>query len=70
MLIKDLNIAEKIVRNNKDLRWIGWDIVSRKITNQGFKDKNGSFVDGKWGIDTQYPITENGWHLPNRYRSK
>jgi hypothetical protein len=67
MLIKNLNQAEKIVKNNNALRWIGWNIVSREITPNGYSSRHGSFLNGKWGIDKVYPITENGWYLPNKY---
>jgi len=69
MLIKELEQAEKIVKFNKDLRWVGWNIVSREITANGFNHKSGSFLNNRWGIDKHYPITENGWYLPNKYRS-
>ena len=65
MLIKKLEEAEQIVKSNKDLRWAGWDIISREITINGFSHKSGSFINNRWGIDRRYPITENGWYLPN-----
>ena len=65
MLIKKLEEAEQIVKSNKDLRWFGWDIISREITINGFSHKSGSFFNNRWGIDRRYPITEKGWYLPN-----
>lgn len=65
MLIKKLEEAEQIVKSNKDLRWSGWDIISREITTNGFSHKSGSFINNRWGIDRRYPITDNGWYLPN-----
>jgi len=70
MLIKKLEQAEKIVKFNKDLRWVGWNIVSREITPNGYSSRHGSFLNGKWGIDKTYPATENGWYLPNKYGVK
>ena len=70
MLINKLEQAEKIVKNFKDLRWVGWDIVSRKESANGYSNKNGSFINGKWGIDKIYKLTNNGWHIPNEYGDK
>ena len=70
MLIKKLEEAEQIVKSNKDLRWSGWDIISREITLNGFSHKSGSFLNNRWGIDRRYPITENGWYLPNSLGAK
>lgn len=68
MLITNLEYAEKIVNNFQDLSWVGWDIVSWRADSKGFLDKNGKRVNNKWGIQTIYKITENGWHLPNKYK--
>lgn len=70
MLINKLEHAEQIVKKFKDLRWVGWNIVSRQETNKGFSDKHGSFINNKWGIDKTYPLTEKGWYLPNSYGDK
>jgi len=65
MLVNKLEHAEKIVKNFKDLRWVGWDLVSRKESPSGYSNKYGSFINGKWGIDKVYKLTNKGWHLPN-----
>ena len=70
MLINKLEKAEKIVENFKDLRWVGWDIVSRKQSRDGYSNKYGSFINGAWGIDKTYKLTNKGWHLPNEYGEK
>ena len=67
MLVNKLEHAEKIVARFKDLRWNGWNIVSRHETPNGFNSKHGSFINNKWGIDKVYPLTEKGWYLPNTY---
>ena len=63
MLVNKLEHAEKIVKNFKDLRWVGWDLVSRKESPSGYSNKYGSFINGKWGIDKVYKLTNKGWHL-------
>lgn len=70
MLIDKLEKAEEIVKNFKDLRWVGWDIVSRKQSKDGYSNKYGSFINGSWGIDKTYKLTNKGWHLPNGYGEK
>lgn len=70
MLISKLEYAESIVKKFNDLRWNGWNIVSRQQTPNGFSSKHGSFINGKWGIDKVYPLTEKGWYLPNNYGDK
>jgi hypothetical protein len=70
MLINKLEHAEKIVKNFTNLRWVGWNIVERTETEDGFSNKYGSFVNNKWGIDRVYKVTEKGWHLPNTYGDK
>jgi hypothetical protein len=67
MLIKTIEEADQIVNHSKDLKWVGWDIVSWKKDSNGFSNKNGRFINNQWGIQSVYPITEKGWHLPNRY---
>lgn len=68
MLITNIEEAEQIVNNFRDLRWNGWDIVSWRPDSKGFLDKNGKFSGNRWGIQTVYKITEKGWHLPNKYK--
>jgi hypothetical protein len=70
MLISKLEYAESIVKKFNDLRWDGWNIISRQQTPNGFSSKHGSFINGKWGIDKVYPLTEKGWYLPNNYGDK
>ena len=68
MNIKDLNVMEKIVSKNKNLNWVGWDIADRRRTEAGRTAINGVRVDGLWYVQTIYPLTSNGWDLPNKYR--
>lgn len=68
MIIKDLNQMEKIVSKNKNLNWVGWDIADRRRTEAGRTAINGVRVDGQWYVQTIYPLTNNGWDLPNKYR--
>lgn len=68
MLIKTIEEAEQIVEQSNDLRWVGWDIVSWHENSKGMFNKNGRFLNNTWGVQSIYPITEKGWHLPNKYK--
>jgi len=69
MQIKDLDLMEKIVkRYNKNLNWVGWDVADRRRTEAGRTAINGVRVDGVWYVQTIYPLTSNGWDIPNKYR--
>lgn len=68
MLIKDLNLMEKIVKKNHNLSWIGWDVADRKRSDSGRTSVDGIRVDGKWYLQRIYKLSEKGWDIPNKYR--
>ena len=68
MIIKDLNHMEKIVARNNNLSWIGWDVVDRKRSEGARTAINGVRVNGVWHLQRIYPVTRNGWDIPNKYR--
>ena len=68
MIIKKLEVMEKIVSKNKSLCWVGWDVADRRRTEAGRTAINGVRVDGQWYVQTIYPLTNNGWDLPNKFR--
>ena len=65
MLVTNLDEMEKIVASRDDLRWDGWNIVKYINSNNALYSKDGVFVDGKWMTKKVFPITEDGWYLPN-----
>lgn len=68
MIINKLETMEKIISKNKGLCWVGWDVADRRRTEAGRTAINGVRVDGQWYVQTVYPLTNNGWDLPNKYR--
>jgi hypothetical protein len=68
MIIKDLEKMEKLVARNNNLSWVGWDIADRKRSESARTAVNGVRVDGVWYLQRIYPVTRNGWDIPNKYR--
>ena len=67
VLIKDLAVAEKIVKNNYQLHWDGWDIVHTRPDPEAFKKPNGVFRDGRWHYKTTIALKRAGWYVPKDY---
>jgi len=65
MLVTDLNAMEDIVSSRKDLEWNGWDVVKYSNHSNAMFHKNGAYKNGKWVKKNIFPLTENGWHIPN-----
>lgn len=68
MKITNLQKMEKIVSKNKNLSWIGWDVVDRKRSESGRTSVNGVRVNEEWYLQRIYPVTKTGWDIPDRYR--
>lgn len=68
MIINSLEKMEKIVSKNSNLSWTGWDVVDRKKSESGRTSTSGIRVDGQWYLQRVYPVSRNGWDIPNRYR--
>jgi len=68
MIITNLEKMEKIVARNNNLSWIGWDVVDRKRSEGARTAVNGVRVNGVWYLQRIYPVTPNGWDIPNKYR--
>jgi hypothetical protein len=68
MIITNLEKMEKIVARNSNLYWVGWDIADRKKSDAGRTAVNGVRVNGVWYVQRIYPVTRNGWDIPNKYR--
>mgnify|MGYP003349429602 CR=1 FL=1 len=68
MIINNLEIMEKIVKKHNNLSWIGWDVVDRKRTDVAKTSPDGVRVKDKWYLQRVYPVTRNGWDIPNKYR--
>jgi hypothetical protein len=66
MLIQSLEEMETIVKNNKNLSWDGWTVVSLKPVDSGIMQKDSVFVDNKWYLQKRFELTETGWEIPTK----
>lgn len=65
MLIADEYVMEKIVSSREDLEWEGWDVVRYTKNPSGYSSVDGAFKSGQWYKKTVFPITTEGWNIPN-----
>lgn len=68
MVVKSLEVMEKIVSKNRDLMWSGWDVLELKKTNLGRTDVNGIRIKNNWFIKKTFSPDRNGWDIPNKYQ--
>lgn len=64
MFINNLNKMEKIVSISNDLEWDGWNVVRYTPSHSAMFSLDGAYKNGKWFKKKVFPITENGWNLP------
>ena len=65
MRVSSLEDMTRIVSSRQDLEWDGWDVVKYTGANNAIYSVDGVFKNGKWLKKKVFPITEDGWHLPN-----
>lgn len=65
MLVTTLEEMEQIVASRNDLEWDGWDIVKYSKSANAMYSAEGCFHRGQWMIKKVFPLTTDGWHLPN-----
>lgn len=68
MIIKSLEKMEKIVKQNPNLSWDGWDVVDRKKSDSGRTSISGVRVNNEWYLQRVYSVTREGWDIPHKYR--
>lgn len=68
MIIKSLNTMEKIVSQNKNLIWDGWDVIDLKESDAARTSVTGIRIKDKWYLHKTYKPGRNGWDIPNKYR--
>jgi len=68
VIVKELEVMEKIVSKNRDLMWSGWDVLELKKTNLGRTDANGIRIKNNWFIKKTFSPDRNGWDIPNKYQ--
>ena len=67
MIIDSLAQMEKIVSKNKELAWIGWDVVERKRSDLARTSPSGGRVKNAWYLQKTFNLNRNGWDIPNKY---
>jgi len=65
MLVTSLEEMELIVHSRDDLSWDGWNVVKHTNSSNAMYAKDGLFKNSKWMKKKVFPLTENGWELPN-----
>ena len=65
MLVNNLQYMEGIVEKRNDLDWIGWDVVKYSKSSEAMFSSDGVFRNGQWYKRKIFPLTENGWNVPN-----
>lgn len=65
MLVVSLEEMNEIIRTRGDLEWDGYDVVKYINSNNAMFDVDGVFRNGKWMKKKVFPLTEDGWYLPN-----
>ena len=64
MLVTKLEHMEEIVESNDDLFWDGWNVVKYTNSRSAMYSVDGVFRNGKWMKKKVFPLTEQGWLLP------
>ena len=67
MIINSLAHMETIVSKNKELAWIGWDVVERKRSDLARTSSSGVRVKNAWYLQKTFNLNRNGWDIPNKY---
>jgi hypothetical protein len=65
MLITSLEDMESIVSSRNDLEWDGWNVIKYTKTSDAVFSQDGVYKNGRWCNKKVFPITEEGWFLPN-----
>jgi hypothetical protein len=65
MLVVDQDEMDQIVRSREDLEWDGWNVVKYTNSSNAMYANDGVFRHGSWMKKKVFPLTEDGWYLPN-----
>lgn len=70
MLINNLDKMEVIVNSSSDLEWDGWNVVKYTPSHNAMLSPDGSYKNGQWFKKKVFPITEQGWNIPENLGKK
>jgi hypothetical protein len=65
MLITNESEMQQIIDSRGDLEWDGWNVVKYTKSNSAMYASDGCVHNGVWMKKKVFPITEDGWYLPN-----
>jgi hypothetical protein len=67
MLISDIKEMERIVENNPELYWDGWNVIRATQSDHAEYENSGVFnrATGKWYKKEVYPADGIGWEIPD-----
>lgn len=65
MLVVNQDEMEQIIQSREDLEWDGWDVVKYTNSSNAIYASDGVFHQGRWVRKKVFPITPEGWYLPN-----
>jgi hypothetical protein len=67
MLINSLEKMEEIVKTNKTLAWIGWDVVENTFDPGARFKVEGVRINNKWYTQKRFALSTDGWEIPNKF---
>jgi hypothetical protein len=67
MLINSLEKMEEIVKTNKTLAWVGWDVVENTFDPAGRFKPEGVRINNKWYTQKTFALSTDGWEIPNKF---
>lgn len=65
MLVTTEQEMQAIIDSRADLEWDGWNVVKYTKSNNAMYSPDGTFIRGTWMKKKVFPITQDGWYLPN-----
>jgi hypothetical protein len=65
MLITNESEMQYIINSRDDLEWDGWDVVKYTKSSNAMYASDGCVRNGEWMKKKVFPITQDGWYLPN-----
>lgn len=68
MIVNKLEVMEKIVKKNYNLRWDGWNVLDLKKSEMARTSPQGIRINGQWYLHKIYKVDEKGWDIPNKYK--
>ena len=65
MLIIKEEEMQSIINSRTDLEWDGWNVVKYTNSSNAMYATDGCYHKGVWMKKKVFPLTSDGWYLPN-----